>query len=289
MVNEPDTTPIHKQYAQRFSADLEINRKEQDELSAQIAELEARLKQLKADENWLCGVQGALPAAGAGKAAERVAAQAVRSPATKTAKTATAKTAAAPAASAAEPVAGSVPKPRQAKKAAGATRARKATPAKKASGTAATGTKAKAAPRKPATTAAKTATTAAPAAAGATTTAATATTAAAAAAAKKDTGTKSPQAEPPLRELVLALLVGAAEPRLVSEVSTELAQAHPGRPASTQVVRNTLETLAKKNLIEKEHKQGSVMYSAPRPATTEPVAAAATATGTKDEKEPVKV
>ncbi|MGW6937421.1 hypothetical protein ACWGF3_00115 [Streptomyces xanthophaeus] len=285
MVNEPDTTPIHKQYAQRFSADLEINRKEQDELSAQIAELEARLKQLKADENWLCGVQGALPAAGAGKAAERVAAQAVRSPATKTAKTATAKTAAA--ASAAEPVAGSVPKPRQAKKAAGATRARKATPAKKASGTAATGTKAKAAPRKPATTAAKTATTAAPAAAGATTTAATATTAAAAA--KKDTGTKSPQAEPPLRELVLALLVGAAEPRLVSEVSTELAQAHPGRPASTQVVRNTLETLAKKNLIEKEHKQGSVMYSAPRPATTEPVAAAATATGTKDEKEPVKV
>ncbi|WP_405715269.1 hypothetical protein OG264_36930 [Streptomyces xanthophaeus] len=289
MVNEPDTTPIHKQYAQRFSADLEINRKEQDELSAQIAELEARLKQLKADENWLCGVQGALPAAGAGKAAERVAAQAVRSPAAKTAKTATAKTAAAPAASAAEPVAGSVPKPRQAKKAAGATRARKATPAKKASGTAATGTKAKAAPRKPATTAAKTATTAAPAAAGATTTAATATTAAAAAAAKKDTGTKSPQAEPPLRELVLALLVGAAEPRLVSEVSTELAQAHPGRPASTQVVRNTLETLAKKNLIEKEHKQGSVMYSAPRPATTEPVAAAATATGTKDEKEPVKV
>ncbi|MFD7096704.1 hypothetical protein [Streptomyces xanthophaeus] len=292
MVNEPDTTPIHKQYAQRFSADLEINRKEQDELSAQIAELEARLKQLKADENWLCGVQGALPAAGAGKAAERVAAQAVRSPATKTAKTATAKSAAAPAASAAEPVAGSVPKPRQAKKAAGATRARKATPAKKASGTAATGTKAKAAPRKPATTAAKTATTAAPAApaaAGATTTAATATTAAAAAAAKKDTGTKSPQAEPPLRELVLALLVGAAEPRLVSEVSTELAQAHPGRPASTQVVRNTLETLAKKNLIEKEHKQGSVMYSAPRPATTEPVAAATTATGTKDEKEPVKV
>ncbi|MGW7025750.1 hypothetical protein ACWGFX_00890 [Streptomyces xanthophaeus] len=284
MVNEPDTTPIHKQYAQRFSADLEINRKEQDELSAQIAELEARLKQLKADENWLCGVQGALPAAGAGKAAERVAAQAVRSPATKTAKTA-----AAPAASAAEPVAGSVPKPRQAKKAAGATRARKATPAKKASGTAATGTKAKAAPRKPATTAAKTATTAAPAAAGSTTTAATATTAAAAAAAKKDTGTKSPQAEPPLRELVLALLVGAAEPRLVSEVSTELAQAHPGRPASTQVVRNTLETLAKKNLIEKEHKQGSVMYSAPRPATTEPVTAAATATGTKDEKEPVKV
>ncbi|MFG2749980.1 hypothetical protein [Streptomyces xanthophaeus] len=292
MVNEPDTTPIHKQYAQRFSADLEINRKEQDELSAQIAELEARLKQLKADENWLCGVQGALPAAGAGKAAERVAAQAVRSPATKTAKTATAKSAAAPTASAAEPVAGSVPKPRQAKKAAGTTRARKATPAKKASGTAATGTKAKAAPRKPATTAAKTATTAAPAAAGATTTAATttATTATpAAAAAKKDTGTKSPQAEPPLRELVLALLVGAAEPRLVSEVSTELAQAHPGRPASTQVVRNTLETLAKKNLIEKEHKQGSVMYSAPRPATTEPVAAATTATGTKDEKEPVKV
>ncbi|MEU9105612.1 hypothetical protein AB0D54_14765 [Streptomyces xanthophaeus] len=291
MVNEPDTTPIHKQYAQRFSADLEINRKEQDELSAQIAELEARLKQLKADENWLCGVQGALPAAGAGKAAERVAAQAVRSPAAKTAKTATAKSAAVPAASAAEPVTGTVPQPRQAKKAAGATRARKATPAKKASGTAAAGTKAKAATRKPATTAAKTAPTATPAATPAASTAATpsATAAATTVAAKKDTGTKSPQAEPPLRELVLALLVGAAEPRLVSEVSTELAQAHPGRPASTQVVRNTLETLAKKNLIEKEHKQGSVMYSAPRPAANEPVATAAAATATKDEKEPVKV
>ncbi|MEV6734703.1 MULTISPECIES: hypothetical protein [unclassified Streptomyces] len=48
---------------------------------------------------------------------------------------------------------------------------------------------------------------------------------------KQTTETKANKAaEPPLSELVPALLVQAAEPRLVSEVTTELAQAHPDRP-----------------------------------------------------------
>ncbi|WP_412079645.1 hypothetical protein ACLF6K_39715 (plasmid) [Streptomyces xanthophaeus] len=249
MIDEPDTTPIHKQYAQRFSADLETNRKEQEVLSAQITELEARLKQLKADESWLCGMQGALPAPASDTAAAgQEAPQPVQSPA-------------------GTPAAGVVPQPRRAKKSTGAARTRKTTQARKASGTpAASGAKTKTVARKPA----------APAKA-------------AKPAAEKSAGTDTVKGEPPLRELVLALLVGAAEPRMVGEVTTELAQAHPGRSASTQVVRNTLEALAKKSLVEKERKQGSVMYSAPRPAVSEPVSEAAPTTGTADEKEPVQV
>lgn len=57
---------------------------------------------------------------------------------------------------------------------------------------------------------------------------------------------------------------------MVSEVTTALAEAHPERAASTQVVRNTLETLAKKGVIDKEHRQGSVMYTAHQPPAGEP-------------------
>ncbi|MGR4878183.1 hypothetical protein ACIPUC_01940 [Streptomyces sp. LARHCF249] len=228
MANEPETTPIHDVYAQRFAADLETNRKEQDAVSSQIAELEVRLKQLKEDESWLCGVQGALPAA----VADATAAQ---SPAQDTGPV--------PPASAEAAAAGTVPKPRQGRKATGGTaRDKKATRAKNPSGGPSAGVKAKTTARKPA--AAGSQKTAEPAAGKA--------------------------AEPPLRELVLALLVSAGEPRMVSEVATELTQAHPARPASAQVVRNTLEALAKKGSVEKEHRQGSVMYTASPPAAAEP-------------------
>ncbi|GHB56624.1 hypothetical protein GCM10010347_28400 [Streptomyces cirratus] len=227
MANEPVTTPIHDLYAQRFAADLETNRKEQADLTAQIEELQDRLRQLRSDENWLCGVQGVLPPADAVEAAK-----------------------AAPAG----PGAATVPGPRRAKKStagaarakkgtAGAARAKKSTAgaarAKKAAGAAVPGTEAEAA-AKPA--ARKPDSAASPA--------------------KKPARTD----EPPLRELLHALLVHAAEPRMVSEVTAELAQAHPGRTASGQVVRNTLEGLVKKGQVEKEHRQGSVMYTAVRPA-----------------------
>ncbi|WP_328929701.1 hypothetical protein OG429_37405 [Streptomyces sp. NBC_00190] len=238
MANDPDTTPIHNVYAQRFAADLETNRKEQDQVSAQITELEERLKQLKADESWLHGMQGSLPPAADGAVASggQVAPQPGQSPAHDTA---------------------TVPPPRKARKATGRAAGRKAAQPRKTSGVASSA-KAK-------------------------------TTAATAATAKKTTEAKTGKtAEPPLRELVLALLVSAAEPRMVSEVTTELAQAHPGRPASGQVVRNALEALARKNLIEKEHKQGSVMYSAPvQPAVGEQLSTAAPATDTTDEREAV--
>ncbi|MFE3761467.1 hypothetical protein ACFXPI_06850 [Streptomyces sp. NPDC059104] len=254
MANESDTTPIHNVYAQRFAADLETNHKEQEYVSVQIAELEVRLAQLKADENWLLGIQGTLPSEAekeqAAPAAE--AAEAQDAPAASVAP-------ATPAASTTGPASGGVPKPRQARKATGATaRARTATPAKKA---------AAAAPAE-AKTEAKTATKAKA-------------TARKSAAPKPEAAPKASEpkarkaAEPPLRELVLTLLVGAAEPRMVSEVASALAEAHPGRPTSTQVVRNALEALAKKGSIEKEHKQGSVMYTAPRPTAPAPAAPAA--------------
>lgn len=250
MADESDTTPIHSLYAQRFAADIETNRKEQEVVSAQIVELEERLKQLREDESWLSGVQSTLPAPTSVDAPDRAA---VAAPAQ------------APVAVEA-PAPGAVPKPRQAKKAAPrAPRVKKTAPAKTAPAkvrekpAAATGTpaaKAKPASRGPAT-------------------------AAAPAPAKEATSPAAGRNVPPLRELVLDLLVRAGEPLMVSEVTTKLAEVHPGRPASTQVVRNTLEALAKKGSIEKEHKQGSVMYTAPAPA---PVVAAAPATApTPDE------
>lgn len=253
MANEPDTTPIHNVYAQRFAADLETNRKEQEVVSSQIAELEVRLKQLKEDENWLCGVREALPAPAADAAGSR-------SPAP--------DTVAEPPASAEAAAAGAVPKPRQARKAtAGTARAKKPARGKAPSGGASAevpGAKVVKAVKaaKPAT--AKT----------------TARKPATAAAQKTTEPTAGKAAEPPLRELVLALLTGAGEPRMVSEVASELTQAHPARSASAQVVRNTLETLVKKGSVEKEHRQGSVMYTAPAsPAAAAPAAPAGGAEG----------
>ncbi|MFD3679786.1 hypothetical protein [Streptomyces sp. NPDC058613] len=282
MANEPDTTPIRSLYAQRFAVDLETNRKEQEAASARIAELDARLQQLKADESWLCGMQGALPpgsegaaSAAADGAGGHLPAQPVRTPAI--------VTAALSAATVGAPAKEAVPRPRRARKATGgATVAKKAARPKKAPAAAAAPT----VPAVPAVPAAST-TAAAPAKA-----AKAAVRKPAAAAGKADPATATTAAapapatttEPPLRELVLALLVGAAEPRMVSEVTSAMAEAHPGRPASTQVVRNTLETLARKGAVEKENKQGSVMYTAPRPAPNESAADAAAASATVEGK-----
>ncbi|MGW5849060.1 hypothetical protein ACWFQ8_14100 [Streptomyces sp. NPDC055254] len=366
MADEPDTMPIQSLYAQRFASDLETNRKEQEDVSARIAELEVRLEQLKADENWLSGLQGALPGTTAGGAAAE----------------STDSVEAGPARSA---LPGSVPRPRRGKRTGGGTTSgRKAarpaaqssadTPAEvpgtgtaevpvpaaapaarvggrgARSGTPVARRPAKAAARKtaPHTAVRKTAAghaaaqepavreaavqdtaardtgvheagaheagaqktaaqdtavhvTAAPEApareAGARDTAVRDTAAPKSAASKsaepKASGRKRPPAkstaekpaaekpagtasgrtgEPPLRELVLALLVGAAEPRMVSEVAAELTAAHADRATSTPVVRNTLEGLAKKGVIEKEHRQGSVMYTAPQPSVKEAAA-----------------
>ncbi|MFB7368353.1 hypothetical protein ACFC0D_00665 [Streptomyces sp. NPDC056222] len=81
-----------------------------------------------------------------------------------------------------------------------------------------------------------------------------------ASAAKKTAG-------PPLRELIETILSKhAGEPRLVNEIRTELVEMHPERTTSIQVVRNNLESLTRKGIVEKGTQQGAVMYSKPAPA-----------------------
>src|SRR5690242_9733207 len=52
---------------------------------------------------------------------------------------------------------------------------------------------------------------------------------------------KASAAAPTLVELVVADLAGSSEPRSAAEVTTALAQAHPGRKIQSTVVRNALE------------------------------------------------
>ncbi|WP_331755519.1 BlaI/MecI/CopY family transcriptional regulator [Streptomyces sp. NBC_01643] len=212
-----ENTPIQSRYAQRFAVDREVNRKEQEVISAQITELQERLKQLKADEVLLSDMQCVVAAA-----AEQQSAPVVLD-------------AGAPA-EAASPQA--VPPPRQetrTKETAAPSRAKKTARAK------ASGKTTQSAPKK---------------------------TVAKATIAK--TGAKK-SAEPPLSELVLGLLLAhAGEPRLTREVHADLEAAHPERATTVQTVRNILDNLANKKVIEKEKKQGSAMYTATKPADVTP-------------------
>jgi hypothetical protein len=56
MADESEATPIHTRYAQQLADDLRRNQQEQ-------AELQARLEQLKAEEEWLSRMRDSLPAA----------------------------------------------------------------------------------------------------------------------------------------------------------------------------------------------------------------------------------
>ncbi|WP_331762528.1 hypothetical protein OG612_45670 (plasmid) [Streptomyces sp. NBC_01527] len=212
MADASKNTPIQNRYAEQFAADREANRKEQESVSAQITELQGRLKQLKADELLLSDMQGLV-----GPPAEQQSAPAVletNAPAEATSpqavppprqETRTKETAA----------------PSRAKKTARARGPRKVTPS---------------APKK--------------------------------AAAKTDA---KKSAEPSLSELVLGLLLAhAGEPRITREVHADLEAAHPERATTVQTVRNILDSLANKKVIEKEKKQGSAMYTAPKPADVTP-------------------
>ncbi|MCM3298355.1 hypothetical protein ACFW2V_41025 [Streptomyces sp. NPDC058947] len=69
------------------------------------------------------------------------------------------------------------------------------------------------------------------------------------------------QHRPLLKDLLLDILKGYDEPRHAAELRDELVSKHPDRIPTPQVVRNTLESLVAKGLIER-HKQGrSVMYT----------------------------
>ncbi|MFD9049760.1 hypothetical protein [Streptomyces zaomyceticus] len=271
-----ETSTIQSVYAQRIAADLESNRSTQGDINRQITELQTRLNQLREDERWLSEIQGSVPPSDT--ATESAASPLAAAPAT-----------APDAAETPEAAAAAVPQPRHddaleptpAKKASARKSPSKRSPAKKATATtAATKAVTRQAKTSPAKRTAKKATAVAkkapakqsipqqgePAAETAKTPSAPAITAPA----KK-------AAQPPLRELVEAILGRhAGEPRMVNEVRAELEAAHPDRSTSAQVVRNALESLAKKGLVNKGTQQGSVMYTRPAPSTSDADPAPAT-------------
>jgi hypothetical protein len=227
MADVPGTTPIQSVYAQRIAADLENNRAEQQKVSEQIAELTARLEQLRADEAWLCGLQqGTAPPAEASPGAGRAAAQET-----------------APA----EDGEGGVPQQRQQEpdeETAPGTEAAPAAAQKttkraaaKSGGRAAAGggTRKSGAKKKTAAKKAAPAQTAAP---------------------------RGKAAGPSLRELTGQYLARQSEPRSVAEVTGDLRAAHPERTLSPQLVRNALEKLVATGAAERS-KQGSSVYYTP--------------------------
>ncbi|MGW2637110.1 hypothetical protein [Streptomyces sp. NPDC001348] len=225
MDGESANTPIRSRYAQQVSADLEKNRAAQQELDGQITDLQQRLEQLRADEKWLSGIKESLPATDEQDAASVSAAteEAVEEAA--------------------------VPKPRK-EQPQGSTPARKksAQPRGKAAK--------KAAPAKPAAKApAKAAEKKAPARK----------TAVKKSAAKKSAAAKTaakPAGEPVLGDLLKDILDRhAGQPRTAGEVRDELEERHPDRARDVNVVRNTLERLVAKSVIERARQKRTVLYT----------------------------
>ncbi|MEU3355990.1 hypothetical protein [Streptomyces sp. NPDC037389] len=88
---------------------------------------------------------------------------------------------------------------------------------------------------------------------------------------------------PTRRELVLELLARHHEPRTAGEITKELEEAHPERAASTQVVRNALESLVSTGDVERERQQKSVFYTAPGTAVVATPEAPEAVSGTAGE------
>ncbi|MFF7816114.1 hypothetical protein ACFZCF_29965 [Streptomyces sp. NPDC007945] len=258
MAEDRTQTPIQHRYAQQYADDLAANRKEQGDVTAQIAGLQERLEQLKAEESWLTRAQGSLP----GAPEVQPAAVGAEAPSATTAGQADTFAPVEPAAEAPQ----SVPQPRQersvkaerperaARKTAAAKAPRKATAKKTASK--------KPRPEKaPVPSAASTAT---------------------------DAVTVVEKSGPPLWRLALAILLKTpGQPCVAREVHDQLAQDHPDRATSIQTVRNSLETLVAKSLAERSKQQGSVMYTASAKTGADAGSAAGKAGG--DTKVPARV
>ncbi|WP_073815168.1 hypothetical protein [Streptomyces sp. CB02261] len=269
MANEPVNTSIQNKYAEQLASDLASNQAEQ-------ATLTVRLSQLQEEEKWLTKTLESLPTAVEGETAADV--ESVGS----TAPVAAGTEAAAVPQPRAEKTGGTASvRKSPAKKATAAKRAtakapasKKAPAAKKAS--AAKGVPAaKEAPAEKAPAAEKAAveeTQGAKKAASGKAPAAkkTAVKKATAASAKKTVKSVGPTLGELLKEL---LAQQPGEPKKVSEIGSELKAAHPERTTSDQVVRNTLERLVVKDGLEKDTRQGVVLYTWPTPEAHAPAAA----------------
>jgi hypothetical protein len=247
VANQPENTPNPSapsaSYTQLLADTLEANRMEQQEITTQVARLQDRLGQLRADETHLDRIlQAAQPTPDGPAETGPAAGDTETQPVPENEQPDPASSTPAPAETAAE-APRAVPRPRQTEHAGTstpATRKQAKTTAKKK----ATGTKpaAKKASGKKTAQAKKTAP------------------------AKKTTAEKDAprkQVQPSLPQLVLALLLKApGEPHQAREIFDSLGKAHPGRAASVQVVRNSLDSLARKKTIEKTQQGNSVMYTA---------------------------
>ncbi|TXS32995.1 hypothetical protein EAO71_03535 [Streptomyces sp. ms191] len=198
---------------------------------AEQATLTARLNQLRQEEKWLAGTLDSMPVAENVEASSPAADQ----PATTVAPTPGGRDEAA------------VPQPRAEKTASGAAPAKKGTASKRTASKA----QARSAPAKK-TAVRKTA----PAKK----------TEPAKAAARKSVNSQHPT----LGELLTDLLQQQpGEPKKVSEIRAELETSHPERATSEQVVRNALTKLVAQGKLEKDNRQGLVLYTWPAavPAT----------------------
>ncbi|MFE7132488.1 hypothetical protein ACFVIM_16680 [Streptomyces sp. NPDC057638] len=256
MTNEtpgPGKDGLRGQYATQFAAELEKNETEQAHVRVQLAELDARLKQLQSDEGWLSRMlDTATTAAGERGAAQESqngvvddTASADVAPPAEAAATPAADTVSAEAAPRSEGETAKAAKPAKAVKATGV--AKRATPAK---GAAAVPKPRRSRESKPATGGRRSATSDATAATDATAGRATATAAAA------------PDAKPTLRAAVLELLRKTVEPRTAKEVAQEVAQAHAHLQTTVAVVRDALNAHVAKGRVQRETKQKAVWYSA---------------------------
>lgn len=99
--------------------------------------------------------------------------------------------------------------------------------------------------------------------------------------AKKTAARKTAKAQGPTLGALLKQLLSQqpGEPKKVSEIRAELELVHPERATSDQVVRNTLERLVAKSMLERDNRQGVVLYTWPVPGD-----APAAAAGAKDEE-----
>ncbi|MFE9795476.1 hypothetical protein ACFYRL_27510 [Streptomyces goshikiensis] len=226
-----ETTTLKSQYADKVTADLELNTAEQERIRDEIASLQERLTALEQDHELLIGMRAALGdtlAVVPGPRADKKTPTSAGAKGRKTAASATSTTAAKKA-----PNKASANKP-AAKKAT----AKKATPAKAtpAKATPAKATPAKATPAK-----------AIPAKA---------------TAEKADT---SGETRAPLTGLIHQHLSAQKEPKTAGEITQALAAAHPERLLNGNLVRTTTERLVARALVERS-KQGSTVYYTAVPA-----------------------
>ncbi|MFH8803817.1 BlaI/MecI/CopY family transcriptional regulator [Streptomyces sp. NPDC017936] len=256
MADEPEvptTQSLQSQYEAQFAHHLTENREEQ-------ARLRKRLEQLVVDEAWLVKALEAVSAPAKDKADTQTPEDESARPQDNTTKPAEPADVAEPAVEASS----ALPKQRRDKPAAAKKTAVKKTTAKK--------TTAKKAPAKKAPAAKKTA-------------------AAEQAPAVKKTAVKS--GEPPLGELLLSILRRhTGQPRTAGEVVSDLEREYPERARDINTVRNALERLVAKSLVERTKQKNTVLYTvvaASAPAADDTAAEASPAAEASEDTEKVPV